>query len=283
MSFHVKLPRCSSPIFNEAISNLFNSLQDYPKLSNEEMISLFKEMKKGGAEAAEIRERLICCNVRLAYYVACYFASESLKSTFEDIVSASIIGIISAVDTFDPDKGCTFSTYATPRCYEEVSMYLNSYCNMIYIPIKKHTLLKKVIRYIDELHNNGQEAPAIAELAELFNISQDELSSLLSTRNVVSLEFSPNPDDEDWTFIDQIPDFSTPSPEDTCLERHLLDYPNLKITKHQALITMQVLGLPPFSSPCSFAELAQKYGCSRQSVEQAYKRTIKKIRKVINT
>jgi len=99
-------------------STLFSFLQvsgtdSFPRpLSAKEEYALFREMKNGSSDA---REKLICHNLRLVtHIVRKYYLSANNQ---EDLISIGTIGLIKAVDTFNPENGARFATYAS-RCLQ---------------------------------------------------------------------------------------------------------------------------------------------------------------------
>lgn len=81
-------------------------------LSAEEERRLFREMRGGSAEA---RETLICHNLRLVSHIVRKYYPAAPNA--DDLLSIGTVGLIKAVDTFDPDKGAHFATYAS-RCLQ---------------------------------------------------------------------------------------------------------------------------------------------------------------------
>ena len=90
-------------------------------LSAEEERRLFREMRGGSADA---RETLICHNLRLvSHIVRKYYPA---ASNADDLLSIGTVGLIKAVDTFDPDKGAHFATYASRCLQNEILMHFRS-------------------------------------------------------------------------------------------------------------------------------------------------------------
>ncbi len=96
-------------------------------LSNQETIQLFNALPN-----KEIRDKLICCNIRLVVWISQRLVNEHVSQ--EDLISVGFIGLIKAVDTFNVEKGIKFATYAN-RCIEnEMLMFLRNtkkYCKDI--------------------------------------------------------------------------------------------------------------------------------------------------------
>ncbi len=92
-----------------------------PALSPEEEARLFREMKAGSADA---RNTLICRNLRLVSHIVRKYYPGAQNP--DDLVSIGTIGLIKAVDTFDPDKGAHFATYASRCLQNEILMHFRA-------------------------------------------------------------------------------------------------------------------------------------------------------------
>lgn len=99
-----------------------DNVQSFPEpLSQTQELSLFKEMKNGSEEA---RETLICHNLRLVtHIVRKYYPSAKNQ---DDLISIGTVGLIKAVDTFNPDNGTRFATYAARCLQNEILMHFRS-------------------------------------------------------------------------------------------------------------------------------------------------------------
>ncbi len=92
-----------------------------PPLSPGEEKKLFTEMKNGSADA---RQTLISRNLRLVQHIVRKYYPMAQNS--DDLVSIGTIGLIKAVDTFDPDKGAHFATYASRCLQNEILMHFRA-------------------------------------------------------------------------------------------------------------------------------------------------------------
>ena len=99
--------------------NMINEY-NYEVLSREELERNFKLMKDNNIE---VRETIILHNIKLVFY-RYYKRFSNTNMNMEDIVAYGMIGLIKAVDTFRPDKKCTFTTYASKCIDNEILMYI---------------------------------------------------------------------------------------------------------------------------------------------------------------
>lgn len=176
------------------------SLQDmciphFPLLSEKETLRLLKKARKGDLKA---RERLVNCNYRLVFNIIKRFEGRGFD--LEDLFQIGVIGLLKAVDNFDPDYGVRFSTYAVPMIIGEIKRFLRDDH-----PVKITRALKEKGILIRRMHEKlvrelGRE-PTIGEIAEALNFGKEEVSAALEAAQLPVSLFeainSNNPDEED--------------------------------------------------------------------------------------
>jgi len=102
----------------------------------------------------------------------------------EDLVQEGYIGLMSALDGFDASKGVKFSTYATHFVIGQIKHYLRDKGKIIKEPAWLQELNQRMQRVIESLAQQYGRAPTEAEIAQVMKISEEEVSSLLTTRDV---------------------------------------------------------------------------------------------------
>ena len=103
----------------------------------------FAELQKGGTAAAQARDTLIRHNLRLVAHICKkYYAGNSAQ---DDMISIGTIGLIKAVDTFDPGKGKRFASYAS-RCIENAILTLTHFARQTVMVYKKTALAGTYLR-----------------------------------------------------------------------------------------------------------------------------------------
>ena len=124
-------------------------------LSHEEEIDLSKRAKQGDARA---RQRLIEKNLRLVVSVAKRYRGYGLP--FEDLIQEGNIGLMKAVEKFDPDRGFRFSTYATWWIRQAVQRAVADKGRTIRVPVHMTEKIRKVSRAISELAAELEREPS---------------------------------------------------------------------------------------------------------------------------
>lgn len=138
---------------------------------------LFKEYKQTGD--IEIRDQLVEKYLYIANILSKKFINRGIE--YEDIFQVASMGILYAVERFDPDRGVVFATFATPTVLGEIRKYFRDKGNFIKIPRSLYEIFYKaeLIRRSAE-HNET----SIHELARLLNISEKDLQKAYDVGDV---------------------------------------------------------------------------------------------------
>ncbi|WP_374986729.1 RNA polymerase sigma factor SigF [Streptomyces fradiae] len=141
---------------------------------------LFGELKKlerGTPEHARVRAALIEANLPLVRYAAARFRSRN--EPMEDVVQVGTIGLINAIDRFDPDRGVQFPTFAMPTVVGEIKRYFRDNVRTVHVPRRLHELWVQVNGATEDLTTLHGRSPTTAEIAERLKISEEEVLSCI--------------------------------------------------------------------------------------------------------
>src|ERR687893_919795 len=139
-------------------------------LTHPEEIDLSKRAKAGDQKA---RQRLIEKNLRLVVSVAKKYLGYGLP--FEDLIQEGNVGLIKAVEKFDPDRGFRFATYATWWIRQAVGRAVADKARTIRVPVNKTQQIRKMGRTYNELSAELGREPTDAEVAEQLKWSLEEV------------------------------------------------------------------------------------------------------------
>lgn len=161
------------------------------------------------------REEMILRYLPYVKYIASRLvAGKPPGVEFEDLVSYGIIGLIDAIEKFDPSKGIKFETYATLRIKGAI---IDELRKISWIPKSAVTKLSLLNQAREELEFCLHREPTDKELADKLNISEEELKTIESYVNYVSLvsleEIFFKSDEEDMQVKDFVEDTNSPHPE----------------------------------------------------------------------
>ena len=132
-----------------------------------------------------MRERLIESHLGLVEYLARRFAGRG--EPLDDLVQVATIGLVKAVDRFDPDREVEFSTYATPTIVGELKRHFRDKGWAVRVPRRLQELNLRLGPVIGTLSQKLQRSPTVAEIAKAAQASEDEILEALDSAHAYSL------------------------------------------------------------------------------------------------
>ncbi|MFJ3226366.1 RNA polymerase sigma factor SigF [Streptomyces sp. NPDC086783] len=136
-----------------------------------------KQLEPGSPEHGRVRGALIEANLPLVRYAAARFRSRN--EPMEDVVQVGTIGLINAIDRFDPDRGVQFPTFAMPTVVGEIKRYFRDNVRTVHVPRRLHELWVQVNSATEDLTTAFGRSPTTAEIAERLRISEEEVLSCI--------------------------------------------------------------------------------------------------------
>ncbi len=251
---------------------------DGPLLTVHEEISLTNRIR-GGDERA--RERMIEANLRLVVSIARHYNCRGM--TFEDVVQEGILGLMSAINKFDPTKGFRFSTYATYWIRQAIVRAIEKQSRMIRLPTYAYHAVGKLERSHMQLSDKLGRQPTSEELAAETTLSVSTVNALLqSIQEPVSLDVLLG-EAEDYTLGDLQLDADAQDPEDYALQS--ADRENLSrilavLKPKERVVIENRYGLRD-GRVRSLKELAKELNMSREGIRHIETRALRKLRHAV--
>ena len=184
-----------------------SEIAKYPLLSAEDEIALGRRVQAGDEEARQI---LINSNLRLVVYIAKSYKSNGMS--FEDLVMEGNLGLITAVEKFNPELGYRFSTCATPWIKQAIMKAIIEKGRNIRLPANVYQMLNNLKNAIDALSARGIDNPTNEQIAAEMGIEPGKVEMLKQwKKDTVSLSI-PLGDDTEDTIEDLQADDSDESP-----------------------------------------------------------------------
>ena len=249
----------------------FREISRFPLVSASAERDLARAMTKNAAGA---REQLIVSNLRLVVKIAQEYTDVGLPLV--DLIQEGNMGLIEAIDRFDPERGYRLSTYATWWIRRAMLSAINSYSRTIRIP----DYLFRAIRRMAQMRSLAEGGLVDeAEITEAVGISMDRLRRVeMQVNEIVSLDQAVG-EDGDETLEDQIVDESGLSPEHEALRllfRDELEVVLDHLPARQALAIRLHHGIED-GCPYNFAEVGRLMKISRERARQLVKEGMENI------
>ncbi len=236
---------------------------------------LFRRYKEEGD--SEARDQLIVSHLNLVRFLASKFKNRG--ESLEDLIQVGTIGLIKAIDRFDPERGLEFTTYATPTIMGEIKRHFRDKGWSVRVPRRLQELSAKVNQATDELTNQLQRSPSVAEIAEHLGSTVDEVLEAMESSSAYSsvpLEGGGSgEDDEAPSVIDHYatedPDLAA-SDDRIVLEQAIADFS----PREQEVVKMR------FDEGLTQVEIAERLGISQVQVSRLLRRTLRRIQDKID-
>lgn len=125
------------------------------------------------ARKERIREELVEGYRNLVYFLARKFQNRG--EPLEDIVQVGFLGLVKAIERFEPDLGNEFTTFATPTITGEIKRYFRDKSWAIRFPRRLQELYQQILRANEELKRTLGRTPRVAEIAQHLGVSEEEV------------------------------------------------------------------------------------------------------------
>ncbi|WP_380568302.1 RNA polymerase sigma factor SigF [Streptacidiphilus jeojiensis] len=169
------------------------------------MFARLATLEEGTHEYQYVRNTLVELNMALVHFAAARFRTRS--EPMEDIVQVGTIGLIKAIDRFDPARGVEFPTFALPTVLGEIKRFFRDTSWAVHVPRRLQELRLALARAGDDLAQALDRSPTAAELAAHLDITEEEVCEGLVASNaysVSSLDAQPGEDETEGSFADRV-------------------------------------------------------------------------------
>jgi len=188
----------------DATIKYFREIRGMARLSPDQERELGREIRNGSVAA---RERFISANLRLVVAIAKrYFWRCNAAITPLDLIQEGNIGLMKAVDRFNPEAGFRFSTYATHLIRQAIAHFLNNHAKIVRSPVHIHCAHKKYMETLEILRDELGRTPSTDEIALAMGMKRSTVESCQRAHQDAASLNDGLPGDEEMEMIDNIPD-----------------------------------------------------------------------------
>ena len=224
----------------------------------------------------QIRERLVEGYRSLVYFLARKFMNRG--EPLEDIVQVGFLGLIKAIERFEPDLGNEFTTFATPTVTGEIKRYFRDKGWAIRFPRRLQELYQQVVRMNEDLKKELGRTPRVAEIADRLKVSEEEVLEAMEMSPAhapMSLNATIGSDgDEGRSLFESL---GNPDPNlDRVEMRDVLRRAMEHLTpRERSIMAMR------FYDEMSQSEIAKKLGISQMHVSRLQRAALEHLREVV--
>ncbi len=226
----------------------------------------------------ESRERMVRSNLRLVVNIAKHYSNRGL--TLPDLIEEGNIGLLKAVEGFDPEMGCRFSTYASWWIKQAIKRALINSVQPIHIPAYMVEMMGKLKVANRELEDKLGRVPSIDELSAHMKLSPKKLRIIRKAVKAYSSPTQSGSDDGELSINDLVPDTNNPSPDEQVSgndQLRLLTELLEGFDERAAKILKLRYGLDG-EDPMTLKEIGVRIGLTRERVRQIEHESLAKLR-----
>jgi RNA polymerase nonessential primary-like sigma factor len=270
----------AAELSTDTTQHYLNQIGLRPLLTVAEEVHYATLAKQGNFEA---RQKMIEHNLRLVVSIAKHYINRGV--VLLDLIEEGNLGLMRAIDKFEPERGFRFSTYATWWIRQSIERAIMNQARTVRLPVHMVRELNQILRakyHLEAQHHDGKDATA-EDIAHLVDRPVEDIQDILAlSEHAASLD-APLDNDPQASLMDMLPGNSEDSPDSraehhemTALVRDWLK----RMPEKQRLVIVRRFGLDN-DDPATLEELAAEMGVTRERVRQIQQEALVKLKRAL--
>jgi RNA polymerase primary sigma factor len=266
--------RIRSDTVQSPLETYLREINETPLLTAKQEKDLARRIATGDSEA---RDQMVRANLRLVVNIARGYTGKGLA--LQDLIEEGNLGLLRAVEGFDPDMNTRFSTYASYWIKQSIKRALVNTAKTIRIPAYMVELLSKWRRATTKLQDELGRAPTQEEIARSLDLPKKKLNIIKKAIRVYNSIPQTDQPDTGWSLGEMLTDDRTKTPDTEMVEAddltHVLQLLD-KMDKREATILRMRFGLDD-EEPKTLKEIGESLGLTRERVRQIESEALSKL------
>ncbi|OGB23405.1 MAG: RNA polymerase sigma factor RpoS [Burkholderiales bacterium RIFCSPLOWO2_02_FULL_57_36] len=270
----------AAELSTDTTQHYLNQIGLRPLLSVSEEVHFATRAKQGDFNS---RQKMIEHNLRLVVSIAKHYINRSVALL--DLIEEGNLGLMRAIDKFEPERGFRFSTYATWWIRQSIERAIMNQARTVRLPVHMVRELNQILRakyHLEAQHHDGKDATA-EDIAYLVGRPVEDVQDILAlSEHATSLD-APLDNDPQASLMDMLPGDSEDGPDSraehheiTVLVRDWL----AKMPDKQRIVIVRRFGLDN-DDPATLEELASEMGVTRERVRQIQQEALVKLKRAL--
>ncbi len=263
-----------------ALDKYLNDISKIPLLNAEDETDLAQRIRAGDAEALN---KLTRSNLRFVVSVAKQYQNQGLS--LSDLINEGNLGLMKAGKRFDETKGFKFISYAVWWIRQSILQAIVEYSRLVRLPLNKVGQYNKINEAITYFTQEFEREPSVEELADLLDMSVNEITTVLKGNiRHLSVDAPISDDDDSSTLLDMMVIDNDHGPDLKLMEESLQREVNSGLSllsPREVDVLVAYYGLNGNSSR-TLEEIGEMYGLTRERVRQIKERALRRLRRSYN-
>ena len=266
--------RPRGPSVQSPLETYLREINETALLTADEEKELAHRIEDGDSEA---RDRMVRANLRLVVNIARSYTGKGLG--LQDLIEEGNLGLLRAVEGFDPTMNTRFSTYASYWIKQSIKRALVNTAKTIRIPAYMVELLAKWRRASSRLQDELGRPPTHEEIAKSLNLPKKKLAIIKKAIRVYNAAPQTDQADTGWSLDEMVMDSNSKSPDVEMVEAddlsHVMELLD-KMDKREATVLRMRFGLDD-AEPKTLKEIGESLGLTRERVRQIESEALSKL------